>query len=61
MSIAIQEIEDGVAAGIEIGVSIAGGEIYMQTPGLAKGLRVECVRLAGMDLGLRLLRLGQHE
>jgi len=61
MAVAVQEIKDGVAVRIEIGVSIAGGEIYVQAPGFAKGLGVKCVRPAGSDLGLRLLRLGQQE
>ena len=52
MAVAVQEIKDGVAVWIEIGVSIAGRKIYEQTPGLAKDLRVQRVCLAGIDLGL---------
>jgi len=61
MAVAVQEIKDGIAAGIEIGVPIAGGEIYEKAAVLAKGLGVERVCLAGMDLSLHLLHLGQRE
>jgi hypothetical protein len=52
MTVAIQEIKNGVAAGIKIGVPIAGREIYEQAPCFAKGLRIDRVRPAGVDLGV---------
>ena len=61
MAVTVQEIKDGIAAGVEISVSIAGGEVYEQPPVLTKGLRIECVRPAGIDLGSRLLHLRQHK